>query len=337
MNRNAAENFVNQLYAHVLGRSPKEQEFEHWVGIAEEKLTPEKIFDLFVNSKEYKSIYKVHTFFPIGHYYSPIVDPELAKKYINRAEMWAISAFPGIKISQNDMLSLWNKFLPFMKSTPFTDDKVEENRFFYMNGSYPYGDAIILRAFINHFRPRQIIEIGSGFSSACMLDAAEHAHLTDVHLTCIEPDADRLRSVLRPKDAKTVTLMERPVQDVPLEVFSRLNPGDFLFIDSTHVLKTGSDVHYELFSILPTLKRGVIIHFHDIQFPFEYPDEWIFERNHSWNEVYALRAFLMYNQSFRVLFLNSLLACKHKSHLEATCPLFLKNPGGGLWIEKTGD
>jgi hypothetical protein len=67
-------------------------------------------------------------------------------------------------------------------------------------------------------------------------------------------------------------------------------------------MKTGSDLHYELFSIIPSLRPGVLIHFHDIYFPFEYPEAWVFRLRWSWNEIYVIRAFLMYNSEFRVIF-----------------------------------
>jgi hypothetical protein len=76
-------------------------------------------------------------------------------------------------------------------------------------------------------------------------------------------------------------------------MFDVLDENDILFINSSHVAKTGSDVNFELFEILPRLKKGVIVHIHDILYPFEYPREWVIERNYSWNEVYAVRAFLM--------------------------------------------
>jgi hypothetical protein len=69
-------------------------------------------------------------------------------------------------------------------------------------------------------------------------------------------------------------------------------PINVLFIDSTHVLRTGSDVCFELFEILPRLSPGVLVHIHDMFWPFEYPRSWVVEENRSWNELYAVRAFL---------------------------------------------
>ena len=100
------------------------------------------------------------------------------------------------------------------------------------------------------------------------------------------------------------------------------------------MLKTGSDVHYELFHILPVLQPGVLIHFHDIQFPFEYPDQWIFDENRSWNEIYALRAFLMYNNRFKIKFWGSCFAHLRAELVRDVFAPFLKNPGGSIWLEK---
>jgi predicted O-methyltransferase YrrM len=191
---------------------------------------------------------------------------------------------------------------------------------------------VMLRAMIAHFRPKNVIEIGSGFSSACILDAVDQVGLSDFTMTCIDPDPSRLRSRLREEDHSRVKIIEGPVQDVPVSTFSTLNENDILFIDSTHVLKTASDVHYELFSILPSLKKGVLVHFHDIHYPFEYPRQWLFEKNLSWNEIYALRAFLMYNTAFEVVFWTGLFAHRQHALILETHPLFLQNPGGSIWL-----
>ena len=159
-----------------------------------------------------------------------------------------------------------------------------------------------------------------------MLDAVDHFGLSDFTITSINPDAARLRSRLLEEDRSRVDIIEGPVQDVPVSTFSKLNENDILFIDSTHVLKTASDVHYELFSILPSLNKGVLVHFHDIQYPFEYPRQWLFEDNLSWNEIYALRAFLMYNSAFERVFWNGLFAHRQRALVHETNPLFLRIP-----------
>jgi hypothetical protein len=167
-----------------------------------------------------------------------------------------------------------------------------------------------------------------------MLDAAERFGLSKFQLTCIEPEPLRLNTLMRTEDRERVQLLPVKVQDLPLGLFDELHENDILFIDSTHVLKTGSDVHYVLFSILPRLRPSVIVHFHDIQYPFEYPRQWILERNRSWNEIYARRAFMMYNEKFVIEFWCSMLANLRPDLINETVPLVMKNSGGSIWIRK---
>jgi hypothetical protein len=124
------------------------------------------------------------------------------------------------------------------------------------------------------------------------------------------------------------------VQEVSLSVFEVLRNGDFLFIDSSHVMKTGSDVCHELFEILPRLAPGVFIHFHDMLWPFEYSEDWVLRENRSWNELYALRAFLTFNDRFEIVFFNDYFQRFNEPLIQATYPLFLRNSGGSLWLRK---
>jgi hypothetical protein len=98
-------------------------------------------------------------------------------------------------------------------------------------------------------------------------------------VTFIEPFAALLRNVLGAETMRNVELHEARVQDVTLDLYAELDRDDVLFIDSTHVMKTGSDVCHELFAILPRLASGVLIHFHDIFWPFEYGEEWVLKEN----------------------------------------------------------
>jgi predicted O-methyltransferase YrrM len=216
-----------------------------------------------------------------------------------------------------------------MAAATFPTQKEPTHRYYADNGAFPLGDALVLRAMIKHAKPRRIIEVGSGFSTACMLDTLDELGRS-VRMTCIEPYPDRLKSLLRPGDL--VEIIASPVQRVAVDRFAALQSGDILFIDSTHVVKAGSDVHYELFEILPRLAPGVFIHFHDAMYPFEYPLEWIFEHNHSWNEAYMLRAFLMYNKEFSVFYSSSYLMLYARSLLTTHFAGFPSNPGSGLWL-----
>ena len=163
--------------------------------------------------------------------------------------------------------------------------------------------ARLLASAIMAMRPSRYIEVGSGFSSAVVLDVNEEFRSDDpIACTFIEPVPDRLDSILTETDREHCTILEQPLQATDPEMFSALEPGDVLFVDSSHVLKTGSDVCMLLFDVLPMLRSGVYIHFHDILYPFDYPLSWSKEQNRSWNETYALRAFLMHNDQYKIHF-----------------------------------
>ena len=177
--------------------------------------------------------------------------------------------------------------------------------------------------------------MGSGYSSALILDTIDGwlGGATDV--TFIEPYPDLLRSVLRPGDEDRVTVLDQPVQDVDLEVFTELGPRDVLFIDSTHVVKPGSDVNHLMFEVLPRLRPNVWIHIHDMFFPFEYPPPWVRE-GRAWQEAYLMRAFLMFNERFEIRWFQGFLVARHRDLLLQRLPHLSKNAGGNLWLETVG-
>jgi Methyltransferase domain len=161
-----------------------------------------------------------------------------------------------------------------------------------------------------------VIEIGSGYSSVALLDVNQRHLDNAIACTFVEPYPELLESLLRPGDRERIRIHPHPVQDVGREVVAPLRAGDVLVVDSTHVLKTGSDVNTILFEILPALASGVYIHFHDVFYPFEYPREWVYQER-AWNEVYARRAFLQYNDAFEIVYFNHFFALFHAERLRA--------------------
>lgn len=331
----AADHAIWQILLRLFARTPTEQETQLWAKKIDSGLSARQLINQLVNSKQVAKTKYVRMKNPPGHFFSPVVDPDEVKSYVDFARDAGPDDIGGISFSLDRMEEFWKKNAEFISQTPFTENKTDCNRYNYSGGPFNYGDAITARAMVNEFRPKRIVEIGSGYSSACMLDAADHVGLADFKMTCIEPYPTRLKSILR--DGDRVEIIERGVQMTPLSIFSELEPNDFLFIDSTHVLKTGSDVHYELFYILPQIKPGVIVHFHDVRFPFEYSDTQVFEKNYSWNEAYGVRALLMYSERFKVFFSGSLFASQRRELISETMPLFLKNPGSSLWVEVVGN
>jgi hypothetical protein len=150
--------------------------------------------------------------------------------------------------------------------------------------------------------------------------------------TFIEPFAELLRELLAEDSLSSrVSVIQNEVQDVPISEFQGLECNDFLFIDSNHVSKVGSDVNYLIFEVLPALRTGVIVHFHDIFTGFEYPREWVLE-GRCWNEAYLLRAFLMFNNSFEVLLDNPFVVEPFPEWFRQHTPICPNNPGGSLWL-----
>jgi predicted O-methyltransferase YrrM len=280
--------------------------------------------------------FKKNAYFPPGHYYSVIIDVEAIKK--REKEIWKnenVDAIEGIDLHSENQLKLVKEFETYYSELPFKEQKTANLRYYLDNLFYPHTDGIIFYSIIRHFKPKQIIEIGSGYSSALILDTNNLFFDNAIKLTFIDPYPERLYSLISDNDKKATTIIESDVQLISLEVFEKLNAGDILFVDSTHVAKTGSDVNYILFEILPRLKSGVLIHFHDIFFPFEYPRDWVF-KGKNWNEDYFLKAFLMYNHNFEIKFFSNYLHMLHKDAFKnmPLCYNGYNNYGGSLWIEK---
>jgi hypothetical protein len=239
---------------------------------------------------------------------------------------------PGIDMNEPGQLALFDQFVRYIPEVEFPPHKKEPLRYYSENNWYPYGDAIFLYCMLRHFRPRRIIEVGSGFSSCAILDTNELFFDNQIQCTFIEPDPERFYGAIRPDDRQQINLLAAPVQSVPVSQFQELQNGDILLIDSSHVSKINSDVNYLYFEVLPALRPGVLVHVHDIFYPFRYPAEWIY-KGWSWNEAYLLRAFLMFNQAFQIRFCNTLLSEFHADRLLASAPRAHKS-GASLWIQR---
>ncbi len=152
-------------------------------------------------------------------------------------------------------------------------------------------------------------------------------------LTFIEPYPNLLKS-LAGDAAERVAHHREPTAARTPSLFEKLEAGDILFINSTHVLRTGSDVCFALFEVLPRIQPGVIVHFHDMFWPFEYPRPWVIGENRSWNELYAMRAFLYENNNWKVEIFLDYFARFERPLIEATYPAYLRNTGGALWLRR---
>ena len=272
-------------------------------------------------------------FVPLGHYYSPVPDLDEVREDAERIFGKVPTDIPGILLNEQQQLVLLKEFKIYYDELPFQPEKESNLRYYFENPSYSYSDAIFLYCMMRHFKPKRIIEIGSGYSSCAILDTNELFFDDSVETKFIEPYPQLLLSLINNTDQDKIKIIAKKLQDVELGEFEILQKNDILFIDSTHVSKVGSDVNRIFFDILPVLQSGVLIHFHDICYPFEYPLEWILE-GRAWNEAYLLRAFLQYNSSFHIVLMNTFLERFHEKIFQEELPLCLKNSGASIWIRK---
>jgi hypothetical protein len=267
-----------------------------------------------------------------GHYYSPIPEKAEVLRQIEVTRGKAPST-PEIELNREGQAALLEEFANYQADIPFPEEKTDGFRYFHRNDWFSYADAIFLHCLLRKYRPGRIIEVGSGFSSAVMLDTIDLFFDRSPEVTFIEPYPDRLKSLLKEEDSGRVTILESKVQEVPLEVFRALADGDLLFIDSSHVIKCGGDLQFLMFEVLPVLPSGVFVHFHDIFYPFEYPEQWLHqERN--WNELYLLRAFLAHNEGWEVHFFNSYVAAEFGPLIAERLPLAARSAGGSIYLRK---
>ncbi|MBN2375452.1 MAG: class I SAM-dependent methyltransferase [Sedimentisphaerales bacterium] len=271
------------------------------------------------------------------HFYSPIPDTrELAKK----TEHWT-NELPlrGIDMNEEEQLHLLEQVFPQYKSElNFAVDKTEQPFEYYLNNpAFGIIDASVLHIMIRNYKPGLIIEVGSGYSTY----AAARASLMNRR----EGHAGRMVSI-EPYPKKAIVAgfdgldeqIPRKVEDVPWSVFEQLGPNDILFIDSSHVVKTAGDVNFLYLQILPRLRKGVIVHIHDIFFPYDYPRQWVVDKRTFWTEQYLLQAFLALNNSYKVLFGNFFMKSKYPEKMAG----FFEHPqgyrprhqNGSFWMQR---
>lgn len=275
--------------------------------------------------KLFKSIYKP------GSFYSPI--PDLKDVNNRKHQIYKLDAKDVLDIQLNELKQV--NFLLNCKNLyeefNFPANASDEYQYYYNNIYFNKTDALALFFIIRSFKPKKIIEVGSGFSSAMMSDINRIYFENQINLTFIEPYPKRLHSLIGNVKTGNVTVIEDFVQNISPNVFKELQRGDLLFIDSSHISKVGSDLNFLLFNIFPMLNAGVVIHFHDIFNSFEYPYDWI-KKGICWNEAYLLRAFLMNNKDYEIILFNDFIhKCKNDELIQNMSEFI---SGGSIYIKK---
>lgn len=271
--------------------------------------------------------------FPPGHFYSPLPNPEEVERDKNIIWGETPQEIESIDLNLAGQLEFFHQIKRFYEELPFPEKKTEQFRYYFENPAYSYSDAIILFCIMRHLQPKRVIEVGSGFSSCLMLDTNDIFLEGRTDFTFVEPYPQLLQSLIKNNDSEKIKIISTRLQDVDVMEFDKLERNDILFIDSTHVSKINSDVNYLFFKILPRLKQGVYVHIHDIFYPFEYPKHWL-DEGRAWNENYILRAFLQFNNAFKIVCFSTYLQHFHENNFKQYMSLCLRNKGGCIWLQR---
>lgn len=262
------------------------------------------------------------------HYYEPLVHPEDLHRPLE-----AERELPGIDWRLPEQLAMLRELCYAGELQHLTEPSTDRAEFRLSNGSFESGDAEFLYQMIRAKKPRCIIEIGSGYSTliarrATRRNREEVGSYVCRHL-CIEPFEARWL------DELDISVMRKRVEEVDLTLFSELEAGDLLFIDSSHIIRPQGDVVTEYLQILPSLRPGVIVHVHDVFSPRDYPREWVLEHARLWNEQYLLEAFLTQNDSWGVVAALNMLRHRHFEELRRACPyLTERSEPGSIYIQR---
>ena len=252
-----------------------------------------------------KSILKIIGIFPLtSNYYEPLFNFDNLKKKLNEKRN-----LPGVKFDLDNQVKNLSQF--------DYSEELNNLSFNFNNKFFEAGDAEIYYQIIRYFKPKKIIEIGSGHSSLLAKQAIKNNKKIDnvtTKLTCIEPYENRWL------EENDIHVIREKVEEIDIKIFSDLNKNDILFIDSSHVIKPQGDIIKIFLEILPKLKPGVIVHIHDIFSPRDYPENWLKVENRFFNEQYLLEGILDNSSRYKIMLSLNLLKHDFYSEIKKVCP-----------------
>ena len=268
-------------------------------------------------------------------FYSPLPD---TRDFTDAtfSKQWSLNGIAMNEKAQVSLLRAFHKNLFNSYSTLPVEPTNIPQQYYLTNGAFNSVDGEILYCMIKHFLPKRVFEIGSGNTTYLIAQALNELKDERRHrgmLTTFDP----YPNVYVKKGFPGLTnFEEKRVQDVSLERFAELKENDILFIDSSHVVAVGSDVQYLFMEVLPHLRKGVVVHLHDIFLPEEYMKSWLIKDFRFWNEQYMLYAFLQHNNAFKVLWAGNYMRLRHPDLLTKLIPSFNEDRviPGSFWIRK---
>jgi hypothetical protein len=269
------------------------------------------LFPLVVSA--FKAMQKMGVSVTPNHFYWPIPDIAHLEK-----RQWPEKTMPvGVDLRMPEQVNLLQNFAAkYGSEWTFPEHPVDGLVYHYNNGLFESIDSEIAYSMVRHFAPSRIIEIGGGYSTRILSAALrKNFHESGIRgeLITVDPYCD-------PALSNISTLIRKPVQDVEMDLFLTLGENDILFVDSSHVISVGSDAVFEYLEVIPRLRKGVVIHAHDIFLPSDYPREPVLKNMCFWSEQYLLQGFLSLNPSFEVLWGSSSMQAFHPEVLDQHFP-----------------
>jgi hypothetical protein len=274
------------------------------------------------------------------HFYQPI--PDL--RSLERRDIWRkISKLDGIVWEPDKYLANLRELANYTPAQSWARNRTADPMKFNLeNTSFSYMCASVLYGMIRKNRPKRIIEIGSGNSSKvirqALLDNADKNSDYSARYTIIDPYCAFDEAQFHDVNGK---ILKIPVEESDISLFTELEENDILFIDSSHTVRIGGDVNFEILEILPILCGGVAVHFHDISLPYEYPR--VYATNPAfrmfWTESYLLQAFLAFNQEYEILLPLAFLENEFLRDVRSCFPAMEKPvdwSSGSFWIRGGG-
>lgn len=265
--------------------------------------------------------------FPVrNHYYEPqFCYPE--KEDIHDRHL------SGIDLCPEEQDRLLDKLVYAHEIADWPSDYTGEGVFYLNNQTFASGDAEFFYQMIRFLKPARLYEVGSGYSTlvakkALQKNKSDNPSYQCRHV-CIEPyEMPWLES-------QGVEVIRQRVEEIDVSFFSDLGENDILFIDSSHIIRPKGDVLFLYLTLLPLLKKGVVVHIHDIFTPRNYISKWLKDEVLFWNEQYLLEAFLAENGNWRVMAAVNYLHHERRNKLAVVCPYIKpEREPGSFYIKK---
>ena len=261
------------------------------------------------------------------HFYQPIPDTrEISRRYCDQPRNCHIDFF------RQEQLNFLMQVTKYQEEyNAFEIQRSSAKRFYLDNDAFTGIDPHVYHCMIRHYQPRRIIEIGSGHSTILAAEALELGP-PGYSFTAIDPYARHFVREYFDLPRPGCQLVTKPAEEMDLGLFGALEANDILFIDSSHVARFMSDVVYMVLEVLPQLRPGVLVHFHDIYLPYDYPLNRLIENHQFWNEQYLLEAYLGGGGRGKVVFANHLMVRQYPEEIKRAFPRALGWWGGSFWF-----